>query len=674
VKITTRGPWLRPSLTLALAYFVTGKLGLLLAVPPGYATAVWPPSGIALAAILLVGPRGLPGVALGSFAVNLSVGVDPSDLAALSRAAAVGASIACGAALQAAVGAAVVRRFVGVPTALDTGRDVAGFLLLGGPFACLLNATWGTSTLLLAGAIAPDAFLFGWWTWWVGDVIGVTTIAPLVLVAFGEPREVWSPRRSSLAVPLAATFALAVALFVRVNDLERVRLRTAAQQRAHATAVAIERRLDDLLAPLRAAEHVPPEARPLYLARATAAADPALTLRWSDVATSAGPLVASEPQVIGGARRALRVALPLAGGAALATIDVGAVVAPIAAPLVDDGFAVELTDHTAVPPVTFATAASPRRPAADVRPASEALAIAGRRWVLRLVPTEDYPGKHRSWAAWTVLASGLVFTGVLGALLLVITGRTSRIEVLVAARTRELAAENQQRRTSEAALAERAAALTEREAQLQSSLRDKEVLLKEIHHRVKNNLQVISSLLTLQSLSVADPTVRGQLDVTRERIRSMAMIHEQLYQSRDLGRVELGEYARGLLGHLVTALAVEPRDVRIESTIEDVSVPIDTAVPAGLLLAELVGNAFKHAFPSGRTGTIEVAVRRAGDGRVELVVADDGVGMPPGVTPERARTLGLELVTTFATQLDAELRMEPRQPSGTQVTVRFAGD
>jgi two-component sensor histidine kinase len=185
---------------------------------------------------------------------------------------------------------------------------------------------------------------------------------------------------------------------------------------------------------------------------------------------------------------------------------------------------------------------------------------------------------------------------------------------------------------------------------------------------------VISSLLTLQSLSVADPTVRGQLDVTRERIRSMAMIHEQLYQSRDLGRVELGEYARGLLGHLVTALAVEPRDVRIESTIEDVSVPIDTAVPAGLLLAELVGNAFKHAFPSGRTGTIEVAVRRAGDGRVELVVADDGVGMPPGVTPERARTLGLELVTTFATQLDAELRMEPRQPSGTQVTVRFAGD
>jgi two-component sensor histidine kinase len=168
--------------------------------------------------------------------------------------------------------------------------------------------------------------------------------------------------------------------------------------------------------------------------------------------------------------------------------------------------------------------------------------------------------------------------------------------------------------------------------------------------------------------------VRGQLDVTRERIRSMAMIHDQLYQSRDLARVDLGEYARGLLGHLVTALAVEPRDVHIESTIEEVAVPIDTAVPAGLLLAELVGNAFKHAFPAGRTGTIEVAVRRAPDGKVELLIADDGIGMPPGLTPERAQTLGLELVTTFATQLDAELRMEFRQPSGTRVTVRFAAE
>jgi two-component sensor histidine kinase/integral membrane sensor domain MASE1 len=656
VKTSTTGPWLRPSLALALAYFVTGTLGLLLAVPPGYATAVWPPSGIALATILLVGPRGLPGVALGSFAVNVLVGADLGDLDALARAAPIGASIAAGAALQAGVGAALVRRFVGAPLALDTGRDVARFLVLGGPVACLVNATWGTTSLLLAGAIDGDAYAFGWWTWWVGDVIGVITIAPLVLVAFGEPREIWSPRRTSLAVPLAVTFALAVALFARVNQLERVRLHTADQQQARATAAELARRIDALLAPLHATLHVPLAARGAYVD--SASAPPAAALTWTPIAGARpGPAI-GEPLATDGGPRGLRVTLPLDGGVAVATIDVAAVAAGLTPPLVADGFAVELADHTPATPVPFAIDAAPgQRPAPDVAPVEEPLMVAGRRWVLRLVPTTAYPRQHRTWAAWTVLASGLIFTGVLGALLLVITGRTSRIESLVADRTRELA--------------ERAAVLAEREAQLRSSLHDKDVLLKEIHHRVKNNLQVISSLLTLQALAVADESVKDQLEVTRERIRSMTMIHEQLYQSRDLGRVDLGEYARALLGHLVTALALASRGIEVESDIEEVPVSIDAAVPAGLLLAELITNACKHAFPAGRTGTIRVEVARRTEGKALLVVADDGVGIPAGLTPAGAQTLGLELVTTFAAQLGAELVMEPQTP-GTRVRVSFA--
>jgi two-component sensor histidine kinase/integral membrane sensor domain MASE1 len=655
VKISTTGPWLRPSLALALAYFVTGTLGLLLAVPPGYATAVWPPSGIALATILLVGPRALPGVVVGSFAVNLSVGVDLTDLDALIRAAPIAASIGCGAALEAAVGAALIRRRLGTSPALDTGRDVASFLVLGGPVGCLVNATWGTATLFLAGAIDGGAVAFGWWTGWGGAVIGVITIAPLVLVAFGEPRDVWSPRRTSLAVPLAVTFALAVVLFVRVNELERARLHTAALQRAHATAALLERRVDALLAPLDAARHLPADARADYARRAST---PAAALTWTAVA-GGDPGPTGRQLRRGGAARDLRVALALDGGVATATIDVGALAAGLVAPLVDDGFAVELVDHTDPGAAPLTIGAVPGyRPAPAVAPVEERLVIAGQPWGLRLVPTDAYPGKHRTWAAWTVLAAGLVFTGVLGALLLVITGRTSRIESLVDARTRELA--------------ERAAVLAEREAELRSSLRDKEVLLKEIHHRVKNNMQVVSSLLTLQALTVGDDTVKSQLDVTRERIRSMAMIHEQLYQSRDLAHVDLGEYARALLGHLVTALGVDSRDVHVDSAIDEVPVSIDAAVPAGLLLAELVTNAMKHAFPPGRAGTIRVAVGRLPDGRVELTVADDGVGMPAGVTPARAQTLGLELVATFAAQLDAELVMEPQLP-GTRVRVSFTG-
>lgn len=221
---------------LALAYAVSGKLALLMAIPPGYATAFWPAAGLALAAILLYGYRLWPGIVLGSFLVNIWTSFDASNPSLAFRAVAVAVAIGAGAALQAVVGAALIRRFVGMPAPLLTGRDVAGFMLLGGPAACLINATVGVTTLSLAGLNPWSNYLYSWCTWWVGDTIGVLTLVPLVFIAAAQPREVWARRRVSVAVPLIITMTLAVALFVLTSRWGQNRLEAEFRQRVTVTA------------------------------------------------------------------------------------------------------------------------------------------------------------------------------------------------------------------------------------------------------------------------------------------------------------------------------------------------------------------------------------------------------------------------------------------------------
>jgi PAS domain S-box-containing protein len=206
---------------------------------------------------------------------------------------------------------------------------------------------------------------------------------------------------------------------------------------------------------------------------------------------------------------------------------------------------------------------------------------------------------------------------------------------------------------------------------LAASLREKEVLLKEVHHRVKNNLQVISSLLNLQAQRVDDPRVRAMLDESRDRVYAIAVVHEKLYQSKDLSRVPFDEYVRELVDNLLHSLGYDGR-ISVIVDVCDVRLPVDIAVPCGLIVSELVTNAFKHAFPDGRPGEIRLSMRRADDGRIELIVADDGIGLPETVDPRQTLTLGLDLVVTFAEQLDAELDIG-RRP-GTTFTLRFRHD
>jgi len=206
------------------------------------------------------------------------------------------------------------------------------------------------------------------------------------------------------------------------------------------------------------------------------------------------------------------------------------------------------------------------------------------------------------------------------------------------------------------------------EHELRASLEEKDVLLREIHHRVKNNLQVISSLLHLQSRKVASDTARGLFVDSQARIRSMALIHERLYQSEDLARVAMGAYVEELTQQVVRTYAVRPSELTVEVAAGDVPLVIDQAIPCGLIVHELVANALEHAFPDDGPGAVRVALDLAG-GDVHLQVADDGAGLPDDFELSQAQSLGLKLVRGLVKQLDGTLEVDGTD--GTKYTITF---
>jgi PAS domain S-box-containing protein len=213
--------------------------------------------------------------------------------------------------------------------------------------------------------------------------------------------------------------------------------------------------------------------------------------------------------------------------------------------------------------------------------------------------------------------------------------------------------------------------LREREGLLRASLDEKVVLLKEIHHRVKNNLQVISSLVSLQAEELQDKVSRTIFQDLTHRVRSMALVHEKLYQSPDLARVEFAEYTRSLLHYLWRAYGTEASGIRLNQDLEPVSLSVNTAVPFGLILNELVINALKHAFPGRTGGEVMVSLRGGAPGRVSLCVRDNGTGLPVGFDWRQTRSLGLRLVQLLAGQLHAAV--EVSGVGGTEFKIAFEG-
>jgi PAS domain S-box-containing protein len=208
------------------------------------------------------------------------------------------------------------------------------------------------------------------------------------------------------------------------------------------------------------------------------------------------------------------------------------------------------------------------------------------------------------------------------------------------------------------------------EEHVRASLREKEVLLREIHHRVKNNLQIISSLLYLQSTYVRDDTTLDILAESQSRVKAIALIHEKLYQSEQLDKIDFAAYLHDLIAELFRTYRVRDDTVTVHEDIEGVRLGIETALPCGLIVNELVSNALKHAFPGCWTGEVWIALHSAEGGHFDLSVRDNGVGLAEGFDWRRSPSLGLQLVSDLTKQLGGKLEVRP--DGGTNIHLRFA--
>jgi PAS domain S-box-containing protein len=538
MKSNTSGPMALKILLLAVAYVITGRLALLLAIPPGFVTAIFPPVGIGLAAVLLWGNPMLLGVLLGSTALNLSMSISSgTKLSATSFLLAFG--IAVGSSIHNAVSAAMIRKYIGFPSALDNERQVIGFLIIGAPLASLISATWGTSVLYLTFGLSVSEYAFSWWTWWVGDGIGVLIAAPLTLILFAEPRHLWRRRRMTVGLPLLIGCALMVVAFIRASRMEHegitsrfnesaqlITARIKANLRACADIVLLVERFMTV-APqstradfgafsneVRAAH---PELQAMgWLARVRknereaieqalqADSFPVKTI-WERneanqivqaperdehlVITFVEPIeshartvgfdftsepirsaavaqardndstVLTEPVelLIGGSKGArLLLVQPVYSGSTNSLAErrqnfrgvINAVIDP--EPLVQtaliqnslDDYRVHLDDVTDSSRVLGILGRNdPQSSAENVSfQFEENWSFASRSLAITILPTKSFLQKNRSMQSWVILAGGLALCGMLGAFMLIVSGRTNHIEQLVTQRTLELSA------------------------------------------------------------------------------------------------------------------------------------------------------------------------------------------------------------------------------------------
>lgn len=204
---------------------------------------------------------------------------------------------------------------------------------------------------------------------------------------------------------------------------------------------------------------------------------------------------------------------------------------------------------------------------------------------------------------------------------------------------------------------------------IESSLKQKEALLREIHHRVKNNLQIISSLVKLESAHLTSPEMKSIFAESQNRIKTMALIHEKLYHAEDMSVIEFYDYVKNLIYNLYTTYSVQTDKIVPVISFRSVYLDIDTAIPCGLIINEVISNSLKYAFPDGKKGRIYINLTESEPGQYLLTIGDDGIGMPTDINLDNAKTLGLKLIKILSEQLSGKANMTSN--NGTEFRITF---
>jgi PAS domain S-box-containing protein len=788
-------PYVARVVVLVALYVGTATVGLSLHVVGGFATAVWPPTGLALVALVLGGYPLWPGVALGAYLVNVWAGAPPL----------MAAGMALGNTLEALLGAMFLSYVVRFRPALDRLRDVGG-LVGTAVLSTLVSATIGVTSGWLGGLIVTDVYGEAWRTWWLGDMNGDLVVAALLLTWSTRPKTIRSSRlllegagmlltvvtmsllvfAKSMATdiidfsylifpvliwaavrfgPPGASAATAVVSILaiwgtahgggpfvggtfheNVLALQTFMSVVAGTVLVLAAAVAerkqAERRLvaHDATTRVLAEVAIPNEVIPRALQTICESLDWDMGVLWH---------VDREAQVLRYGESWHRPSLELlelvvtsrsytfALGIGLSgrvwaskgpawlvddAQDANFLRAPMATKSgLRSAFAVPLRLGSDILGV-MEFSSRERRPQDDEllqmvatlgsqlgqflerKRAEEALRAGEERLHIALQAGQmgtwewDLTTGRVMWSETLEAIHGLAagtFPGTYDAYCSDIhpedrdrvtdtiaktlaEGSDHRITyriVLPDGRVRwvedrgRLFAEETRSSVHMSGVCMDITDRKRAEDQLKASLREKEVLLREVHHRVKNNLQVISSLLNLQAGFIEDPRVQAMFADCRHRIHAMALIHQSLYQLESMAQIDFGAYLRALARDLLHAYAIEGERIQLTAYADNILLTIDTAVPCALLAHELVSNCLKHAFPHRQAGNIWVTFLREPNEKLQLQVRDNGVGLPDAVAPRSVGSFGLQLVDILCEQLHATLELE-RHP-GTTVTITF---
>lgn len=725
MNLRTFGIWLVQILAVAVAYCLAGKLALLLAIPPGFAAAIWPAAGIALAAILLWGYRIWPGILLGHFFVNIGTAFNPD---ALLKSLSLALGIGLGGVAQAMVGAFLARRFGGFPNPLIREKEIGKFLVLGGPLACLVNGTLGPLNLLLHGVIKADNYPVNCATWWVGDTIGVILVSPILLLWMMKPKQS-RQRRIAVMLPLCITFILAIVLFYYTDASERKRLQVGFEKQSKEIHNTLEQDFNSYFLALYAIRnfftssagevdrirfglfanslfqhysriqalgwvprvqdskrlHYVEEARqkgfpdfqiiertsegqtipaaqrseyfPVFYVEPyqgnekdlglDLASEPA-RLEALNRARDTGNITATAPRTLlheTGKQISIMICLPVyqkglpqetveerrqsLKGLVLGVFRMGDMVEESLRDLGHrEGMDLRIYDETLPDAKTLLYTHQPDRIGKE-QPGSLAYAetseIAGRRWRLQFLALPEYMNAYGSWQVWAVLTGGIFFTSLLGAFLLILTGRTMVVEEIVIQRTAELAEKNEE---LEAFVYSVSHDLRAPLVNIQGFSREMEMGVKSLYE----HLGSIPPELVANIRDNVDQNIKGSLRFIRtstdkfERlINALLLLARSGRQEYHMARVDVGKVVTSALDSIHMLIEGKGAEINVSHLPPAWGDP--TAVSQ--IFSNLITNAINYLHPE-RSGRIEIG-GEVQDGMSHYWVKDNGVGLPPGM-------------------------------------------